>query len=54
MRLSIQKVGRALRELGFQQVKTANANYWVVVERTADEVRHLLPEAAEHTPTPPE
>lgn len=54
LRLSLQKVGRALRELGFQQVKTANANYWVVVERTADEVRHLLPEAAEHTPTPPE
>lgn len=49
LRLNLQKVGRAMRELGFQQVRSANANYWVVVERTAEEVQHLLPEEAEQT-----
>ncbi|WP_304841398.1 VapE domain-containing protein [Phocaeicola sartorii] len=47
LRLSLQKVGRAMRELGFRQVKASNANYWVVVERTTEEVRHLLPAEAE-------
>lgn len=52
LRLSPQKVGRAMRELGFQQVKASNANYWVVAERTGDEVLHLLPDEAERTDTP--
>lgn len=47
LRLSFQKVGRAMRELGFRQVKASNANYWVVVERTTEEVQHLLPAEAE-------
>jgi predicted P-loop ATPase len=47
LRLSLQKVGRAMRELGFRQVKASNANYWVVVERTTEEVQHLLPAEAE-------
>lgn len=52
LRLSPQKVGRAMRELGFQQVRASNANYWVVIERTGEEVLHLLPDAAERTDTP--
>lgn len=48
LRLTPQKVGRAMRELGFQLVRSANVNYWVVVERTADEVQHLLPHEAEN------
>lgn len=53
LRLSPQKVGRSMRELGFQQVKASNANYWVVVERTSEEVQHLLPDAAEGTDDAP-
>lgn len=52
LRLTATKAGRAMRELGFQQVRSANANYWVVVERTADEVMHLLPGEAERTDAP--
>lgn len=52
LRLTATKVGRAMRELGFRQVKSANANYWVVVERTAEEVQHLLPDEAERTDIP--
>ena len=52
LRLSPQKVGRAMRELGFQQVRASSANYWVVVERTGEEVQHLLPDAVERTDTP--
>ena len=52
LRLTATKAGRAMRELGFQQVKASNANYWVVVERTAEEVQHLLPAGAEQTDPP--
>lgn len=52
LRLSPQKAGRSMRELGFQKVKASNANYWVVVERTCDEVMHLLPSEAERTDAP--
>lgn len=54
LRLSLQKVGRAMRELGFRQVKASNANYWVVVERTTEEVQHLLPAEAEQVNPPGE
>ena len=54
LRLSFQKVGRAMRELGFRQVKASNANYWVVVERTTEEVQHLLPAEAEQADPPGE
>lgn len=53
LRLSLQKVGRAMRELGFRQVKASNANYWVV-ERTTEEVQHLLPAEAEQANPPGE
>ena len=53
LRLSLQKVGRAMRELGFRQVKASNANYWVVVERTTEEVQHLLPAEAEQAKSLP-
>ena len=54
LRLSLQKVGRAMRELGFRQVKASNANYWVVVERTTEEAQHLLPAEAEQADPPGE
>lgn len=54
LRLSLQKVGRAMREPGFRQVKASNANYWVVVERTTEEVQHLLPAEAEQADPPGE
>lgn len=54
LRLSLQKVGRAMRELDFRQVKASNANYWVVVERTTEEVQHLLPAEAEQADPPGE
>jgi len=54
LRLSLQKVDRAMRELGFRQVKASNANYWVVVERTTEEVQHLLPAEAEQADPPGE
>ena len=54
LRLSLQKVGRAMRELGFRQVKASNANYWVGVERTTEEVQHLLPAEAEQADPPGE
>lgn len=54
LRLSLQKVGRAMRELGFRQVKASNANYWVVVERTTEEVQYLLPAEAEQANPPGE
>ena len=52
LRLSLQKVGRAMRELGFRQVKASNANYWV--ERTTEEVQHLLPAETEQADPPGE
>ena len=54
LRLSLQKVGRAMRELGFRQVKASNANYWVAVERTTEEVQHLLPAETEQADPPGE
>ena len=54
LRLCLQNVGRAMRELGFRQVKASNANYWVVVERTTEEVQHLLPAEAEQADPPGE
>lgn len=54
LRLSLQKVGRAMRELGFRQVKASNANYWVVVKRTTEEVQHLLPAETEQADPPGE
>lgn len=54
LRLSLQKVGRAMRELGFRQVKASNANYWVVVERTTEEVQHLLSAETEQADPPGE
>ena len=54
LRLTATKAGRAMRELGFRQVRASAANYWVVVERTAEEVQHLLPDEAEQTAPPGE
>ena len=43
-----------MRELAFRQVKASNANYWVVVERTTEEVQHLLPAETEQADPPGE
>lgn len=47
LKLSLARVGRAMRELGFESVHTREGNFWIVVERTSEEVRHVLPEPAE-------
>lgn len=44
VRLNAVQVGRALKELGFSQVHTMHGNFWVVVERTKNEIESTLPE----------
>lgn len=44
VRLNAVQVGRALKDLGFQQVHTMHGNFWVVVERTKNEMDTMLPE----------
>lgn len=41
------KVGIAFKELGFTFTRTSNGRFWLVVERTGDEMNHLLPEPGE-------
>ena len=47
IRLHPVQVGRALKELGFKQVHTKNGNFWLVVERSKEEIDHILPEPSE-------
>lgn len=47
LRLSIVRVGRAMSKLKFEKVRVKGTDYWVVVERLQEEVRHLLPGEAE-------
>jgi len=44
LRLSSVKVGKAMKELGFDMVKRSDSRYWKVVERSADEVNFSLPD----------
>lgn len=44
MRLSPVQVGRAMKELGFEQVKIHSGSFWIVVDRSADEMNSVLPE----------
>lgn len=47
VRLNAVQVGRALKDLNFPQVHTKNGNFWVIVERSKDEIDHILPEPSE-------
>lgn len=47
IRLSPAQVGRTLRELGFTSIHTRNGNFWLVAERTVDEINASLPEPSE-------
>lgn len=47
VRLKGAQVGRMLKELEFARVHTRNGNFWIVVERTSDEMNTILPEAQE-------
>lgn len=44
MRLSPVQVGRAMKDLGFEQVKIHSGSFWIVVDRSADEMNNVLPE----------
>lgn len=46
MRLSPVQVGRAMKELGFEQVETHHGRFWLVVERSVDEMNSVLPESS--------
>lgn len=50
LKLSLTKMGRAMRELGFEKIHTENGNFWTVAERTADEVAHVIPGSENHIP----
>ncbi len=45
IRLSPVQVGLALKDLGFERVRTRNGVFWLVIERSSDDVNNLLPEA---------
>ena len=45
LHLSATKVGMAFKELGFTCSRTMEGRFWIVVERTSDEMNDLLPEA---------
>ena len=44
LRLSSTRVGIVLKELGFNQVRTNHGRFWVVVDRSAEEMNSILPE----------
>ncbi len=46
IRLDERKIGRALKELGYQQCWMNHARVWMVVERTPNEMESILPEPA--------
>ncbi|MCD8310068.1 MAG: hypothetical protein LUB83_02460 [Prevotellaceae bacterium] len=52
VRLNKTQLIRALKELGFEQKHTKNGRFWLMVERTAEEIERMLPEAVEELETP--
>ncbi|WP_456088238.1 VapE domain-containing protein [Parabacteroides sp.] len=44
IRLNSVQVGRVLKELGYTYTRTMHGNIWLVVERTTDEMKGILPE----------
>ena len=47
LHLSALRVGHVFKELGFESSRTRNGRFWLVVERTGDEIHNVLPEAGE-------
>ena len=56
MRLSPVQVGRAMKELGFEQKRLRSGYIWIVADRSAEEMNSVLPESLssgdETIPTP--
>ena len=44
IRLNAVQVGRSLKELGYANTRTKSGTIWLVVERTTDEMKSILPE----------
>ena len=44
MRLSPVQVNRALAEMGFEQCRTHYGRFWILVDRSVDEMNSVLPE----------
>ena len=47
IRLTTGQVGRIMKDLGFERLQTRNGNFWLIVERTTDEIATILPEPQE-------
>lgn len=41
------QIGRCLKELGYEMIHTRHGNFWLMLERSCDEMQAVLPEAAE-------
>ena len=50
IRLTPGQVGRIMKELEFEHLHTRNGNFWLVAERTTDEIATILPEPQEESP----
>lgn len=50
IRMTTAQVGRILKELKFERLHTCNGNFWLVAERTTDEIATILPEPQEEEP----
>ena len=44
IRLNAVQVGRVFKELGYTNTRTKHGSFWLVVERTTDEIKGILPE----------
>ena len=44
LRLSSIRVGMMFKELGFSYIRTEQGRFWVVVERSVEEMNSILPE----------
>ncbi len=44
IRLNVVQVGKALKDLGFERVRTRNGVFWLVVERSFGDINSVLPE----------
>ena len=44
IRLNPVQVGRVFKELGYTNTRTKNGSFWLIVERTTDEIKGILPE----------
>ncbi len=44
IRLNAVQVGRVFKELGYTNTRTKHGSFWLVAERTTDEIKGILPE----------